>query len=153
MGSLKVTGLEDIVNVTAELRDSYRGMVKQGLYEGAKILADTLHDETGNIKTYNVPYFEQEVKELQASMGISRMKENNGTIEVNIGFTGYNSIKTKKHPNGQPNILVARSINSGASYMKKQPFVKTALKKSKDKAVNKTVKTIEKRIDEITKRG
>ena len=31
-------------------------------------------------------------------------------LNVKLGFDGYNGMKTKKYPKGQPNVLLARSI-------------------------------------------
>ena len=48
-------------------------------------------------------------------------------------------MKTKKYPNGQPNALIARAVNSGTSFRKKTRFL--------DKAVNASKKAAEAAMD------
>ncbi len=81
---------------------------------------------------------------LLEGLGISRIRDDNGFINVKIGFDGYNSVKTKKYPNGQPNVLIARAVNSGTSFRKKTKFV--------DKAVTASRKAAEKAMDETCNR-
>lgn len=76
---------------------------------------------------------------LLEGFGISRMRDDDGFVNVKLGFDGYNSVKTKKYPNGQPNALIARAVNSGTSFRKKTRFV--------DKAVNTSKKTAEAAMD------
>lgn len=76
---------------------------------------------------------------LLEGLGISRMRDDDGFVNVKLGFDGYNSVKTKKYPNGQPNALIARAVNSGTSFRKKTRFV--------DKAVNASKKAAEAAMD------
>ena len=71
--------------------------------------------------------------------GISRLKDDDGFVNVKLGFDGYNSTKTEKYPNGQPNVLIARSVNSGTTFRKKTKFV--------DKAVDSAKKAAEAAMD------
>ena len=66
--------------------------------------------------------------------GIAKFETDNGNVQTSVGFNGYNDIKTKKYPNGQPNQLIARVIESGSSYMDKTPFVRPAVNKVRKKA-------------------
>ena len=67
------------------------------------------------------------------------MRDDNGFINVKLGFDGYNATRTKKYPRGQPNVLIARSVNSGTTFRKKTKFV--------DKAVNSAKKAAEAAMD------
>lgn len=71
---------------------------------------------------------------LLEGFGISRMRDDDGFVNVKLGFDGYNSVKTKKYPNGQPNALIARAVNSGNSFRKKTKFVDKAVRASKKDA-------------------
>jgi len=91
----------------------------------------------------------QAKKGLQASYGITPMqRDENGFYNVKIGFDGYNSIKTKAYPNGQPNQMIARSVESGTSFLQKHPFVAPGVRKSRKAALKK----MEEIIDEETKK-
>ncbi len=81
---------------------------------------------------------------LLDGFGISPMETEDGFTNVKLGFDGYNSVKTKKYPNGQPNVLIARAVNSGTSFRKKTKFV--------DKAVTASRKSAERAMDETCNR-
>lgn len=72
---------------------------------------------------------------LLDALGISSMEEKSGYYDVKIGFDGYNGIKTKRWPNGQPNQMVARSIERGTSWMKANAFVKKAMAATRKRAL------------------
>ena len=54
---------------------------------------------------------------------------------MKIGFDGYNEVQTKTFPNGQPNALIARSIESGSSTREKTPFLRPALAAARKQAI------------------
>ena len=55
-------------------------------------------------------------------------------VNVKIGFAGYNATRTDKYPQGQPNALIARAVNSGTTFRKKTRFVDKAVSASKKSA-------------------
>lgn len=72
---------------------------------------------------------------LQSSFGISKKQQKGAsTWDVRLGFDGYNDVKTKKYPGGQPNAMIARTVESGSTYMIKQPFFRKAVNASKPAA-------------------
>lgn len=92
----------------------------------------------------------EQKKALYESFGITKMEDDGtGFLNVKIGFDGYNNIKTKRWPNGQPNQLVARSIESGTSFMLKHPFVKEGVSVSRKKAREILKKDVEQNIKKI----
>ena len=68
-----------------------------------------------------------------------------------IGFDGYNDIQSKRWPNGQPNQMVARAIESGTTWMHKNRFVARAVAKTKKQAVEAMRKRAEAEIKQIMK--
>ena len=80
---------------------------------------------------------------LIESFGISKMQDSNGYINVKLGFDGYNSIRTQKYPQGQPNVLIARIYENGGSTAEKQPFIKPALNKTRKAAQAKMAEVID----------
>ena len=48
---------------------------------------------------------------------------------------GYGSIPTKKYPNGTPNVMLMRSIESGTSFREKHPVFRPAVNRSRKKAI------------------
>lgn len=72
---------------------------------------------------------------LVHSFGIASLRNEGGFIHVKIGFDGYNEVQTKTFPNGQPNALIARSIESGSSTREKTPFLRPALAAARKQAI------------------
>ncbi|MEG1619251.1 MAG: hypothetical protein RR335_06755 [Eubacterium sp.] len=129
-------------------------IAKEAIYEGAKIVADEMKNEINKIprdryrylkkgEKYNVAP-EGEKKDLKESFGITKMKEDMMSWNVKIGFDGYGKYKTKKYPNGVPNQLIARAIESGSSVRGKYPFVRNTIKRKKREVVKKMDDVIEK---------
>lgn len=114
------------------------------IYAGAAIVTDAVRDELNSIPsdesfgTASHPTEgpkEAQKQGLSESLGIAKMRDNGtGFYDVRIGFDGYNDLKTKRWPNGQPNQMVARSVESGTTWMKKNPFIKRAAAKVRKRA-------------------
>lgn len=77
-------------------------------------------------------------KGLQDSLGIARMKATPAGLDVKLGFDGYNEIKTKKYPKGQPNMMIARSINIGTTWLRPTYFMDRTVTANEAK-VNKVI--------------
>ena len=84
-------------------------------------------------------------------MGISPMQDDGGYLNVKIGFDGYNATKTEKYPQGQPNQLVARGVESGTSWKQKKPFIRPAINASKSRAEAEMARILDQEIEKITK--
>lgn len=70
-----------------------------------------------------------------APPGIDR----NGNTNTHIGFEGYDS-------KGVPNALKARAMESGTSTLRKRPFVRPAVNKTKKKAIEEMGKKLDEEI-------
>lgn len=121
-------------------------VIGEAVYEMAKVVADKVRSSIqalptvsneANIATYKKGYSRLSDKEKQGLLdgfGISPLQEDSGFVNVKLGFDGYNSVKTKKYPQGQPNALIARVTESGSSYREKTPFMRPAVNASKKQA-------------------
>lgn len=130
-------GTEKYIKQLESLLDATDDMCKRAVYDGAKIVADELKQEIKRIPTVPENYHgtpekpingatNEQIDGLLESMGLAPMDRSGGAINTKLGFDGYNSTVTKKYPKGQPNMLIARSINSGTSFRQKNPFVDRA---------------------------
>lgn len=70
-----------------------------------------------------------------APPGVDRL----GNTNTKIGFEGYDR-------KGVPNALKARAMESGTSRLKKRPFIRPAVNKTKKKAIEEMGKTLEEEI-------
>lgn len=140
MANLKIEGIDSLLAYTAKLQKGADAIIKESMYEGVKIVADEarksveeLHTEKGG----TVPKYISPIQKdgLRKGLGVSTYRKEDGQWVAVIGFAGYNGMKTKKYPQGQPNALIARSVESGTSYQKKEPFMRKALNRSKARAM------------------
>lgn len=164
MATLKMQGLDEFERMLSQLADS--GTVEticgKTIYEGARIVADAIQKEIDTLplvhphargvdssKLDGITSLQK--KGLAEGFGITSMRNENGYYNVKLGFDGYNDVKTKQYPSGQPNVLVARSINSGTSFRAKNAFVNRAIRASRKKAEEAMVKTAESEFKKLTK--
>ena len=111
-------GLEEYELFLSKLGEAAKPMIGAALYRGGEIMADALKKSVRA----------EQKKGLLDGFGISKMRKDNGVYNIKLGFDGYNSVKTKKYPQGQPNALIARSVESGTSFRKPHPFVQPVVR-------------------------
>lgn len=147
--------LQSIANVTDEA-------IGAGVYAMAEVVADKVRDNIqalptvsneANIATYRQGYSrlsDLEKQGLLEGFGVTPMQDDGGYKNVKLGFDGYNSIKTKKYPQGQPNVLIARVTESGSSYRQKTPFMRTAVNASRKEALEKGREAVDRVLGDIS---
>ena len=146
--------LQSIANVTDEA-------IGAGVYAMAEVVADRVRaniqvlptvSNEANIATYRQEYSrlsDPEKQGLLDGFGVSPMQDDGGYKNVKLGFDGYNSVKTKKYPNGQPNVLIARVTESGSSYRQKTPFVRPAVNASRKEALEKGREAVDRVLEAV----
>ena len=140
MGMNLEADLSEIEGLFTRLEGAAGRAAAKGLYKGAGIVADAVKQSISGL-----PIDERHVKDGEMLTGITRqqkaglidgfgiapLKDENGYLNVKLGFDGYNSVKTKSFPNGQPNSMIARSVNSGTSFRQRIPFVDSTVSANK----------------------
>ena len=114
-------------------------IIGRALYEGAKVVADGIKDALVRLPADDSPYGKHwrtsinsvQKKGLIDGFGIAPEQKRDGFINVKLGFDGYNEMHTKDRPNGQPNPMIARSLESGTSFMPKNPIISQTTKSLK----------------------
>ena len=159
MAKLTFRGLEEYELRISRLGKETERIAGEAIYEGAGIVADAVK---ANIQALPVVtgYGTSEtplpggVTAVQKAgliegFGISTMQNEGGYFNVKLGFDGYNRTKTKKYPQGQPNQLVARGVESGTSWKQAHPFVKPAVAKSRKQAEKAMADKLDEEIEKI----
>ena len=158
----KVTtqGMDELTQMLAGLKDAAPGVAAAGLYEGAGLMADKVSQAVQGIATKRFKYpappgkarmpspEEKEILE-KARHGIAKFKNTGDTVNTSVGFqnSGYATLNGRTVP--VP--VIANAINSGTSFMKKQPFFRSAVSRNRT-AVQEAIKNgVIKAIDEMTK--
>lgn len=160
MAKLQFKGLEEYEAQLLKLRGLTEQMIGEAIYEGAAIVADEVKKgieslpiddryATGGTMLHGIT---QEQKQgLLDGFGIASMQNENGYLHVKLGFNGYNSMRTKNFPNGQPNSMIARSVNSGSSFRQRIPFVDNAVNSAKSRAEEKMKQKLDEAIEKAIK--
>lgn len=147
LARIKFGRLKEYELKLSKLGDNIEDIAGKAIYEGAKIVADEVKAQLDglNTTTDNIAmaryreqrpiYITKRAKEgLISSFGVTPLsKDKEGVYNVKLGFDGYNDVKTKKYPNGQPNQLIARACESGSSAMIKQPFFRKSVQATRKK--------------------
>lgn len=149
MAKLKMQGLERYEQQLLKLKDISREAIGQAIYDGAGIVADQVManiqslpvDERGYTKEGTLHGVTSLQKAgLAEGFGIAKLQDEGGYAHVKLGFNGYNGVKSKRYPNGQPNSMIARSVNSGSSFRDRIPFVDNAVSAKKSAAEQAMIK-------------
>ena len=149
MANIELEGFETYLKQLNALKTDSTKICKAVVYPGAKILADALRSEVGGLPTIsdarainnyrnglvNDALSESQKAGLVESLGVSPIKrDNGGMVQCSVGFTGYNGVRTRKFPGGQPNAEVARSLEKGTSYLRRNAFATRAVRKARASA-------------------
>ena len=155
--SIQVTGMEELLNKMDKLPEIADKVAAEALYEGAGVVADQVSRAVRGIATEPFRYAfggrtrkpspEEKAIMQGAAKGISKFRRDGASINTSVGIqkAGYAVLdgQTKPIP------LIANAINSGTSFMKKQPFLRKAFSQSKSKATAAIEAGIQKRMKEF----
>ena len=161
MAKITFPGLNDYELMISKLSKGVDDIAGKAIYAGAGIVADAIKE---NIKALPIVrgygtaenplpggVTAPQKAGLIDGLGISPMQSDAGYLNVKIGFDGYNATKTEKYPQGQPNQLVARGVESGTSWKQKKPFIRPAINASKSRAEAEMARILDQEIEKITK--
>ena len=122
----------------------------KAIYEGADIVADAIKKGVQSLRVSDEQYAEKvtgirtiQKQGLIDSLGIAKATTDNGYRNVKIGFDGYNKLTSQKYPQGQPNAMIARSVNNGTYFRTATHFVDRAVRRSKAQAEQAMAKQAE----------
>lgn len=155
MAKITVTGFEAFSDKLGKLAVSETTKVLvEGVYLGAgeiaralKAAINELPSEEGSWQFYEktiVGLSDTQKQGLIDGVGIAKIESDGSSVNTKVGFNGYNDHVTKHYPQGQPNALVARSLESGSSIGTKHPIVRPT--------ANKVRKTVEKKMADKVKK-
>ena len=161
MAKIKAKGIEQYSKALAQLEMRARTEVcGAALYGGADILADAVRSALEEVPTdtgYGTPDHPldgpnpAQKAALLDSFGVTPMWDDMGVLDIKVGFEGYNGIRTKRWPKGQPNAMVARSIERGTSFMAAHPVIKKAVASVRKRVLVTMQKSLEMSLDKILK--
>lgn len=160
MAKWKFDGIDDYVAQLQKLEDFSRANIGRTVYQGAKVVADHIKEAIKGIPTDDRKYVwsgqrrgitAEQRDGLVEGFGIAPIQNKNGFINVKLGFDGYNSVTSKDFPNGQPNLMIARMVESGTSFMPKIGTVSRATSEVRQQCEETMRQVLDEEISKITK--
>lgn len=159
MATLKTSGLTEVMKMLEQIGQNTDEIVAKATIAGASVATDEMRKEISNLRTSDqyaggngkrYP-LKSDIKGLLDSLGFTPVRFNDSIADVNVGFDGYNSSKSKKYPKGHPNRMVANSINKGTSFLIAQPFINRTKRKAQDACIAKMQEELDKEIKKLSK--
>lgn len=161
MATISFKGIDEYIKKieTLELKERDE-VIGAAVYKGAGIAAKALKEAIealptdGGLGSSEHPLIGPnriQKKALLDSFGITPMRNDNGFVNVKLGFDGYNSIKTKRWPKGQPNAMIARSVERGTTFMYPNKFIQKTVRRINKQVVGEMQTVVDEKINAIMK--
>ena len=157
---LKADGLSEVSELLGKMEDRAPAVAGKALYDGAGIMAAEIRKSAESIKTApfkyagngntRLPSPEEKEIVMAAGTGIAKFDKNGAEVNTSVGYrnAGYADLNGKK----KPIPLIVNSINSGTSFMQKQPFVRKAANSGGKKSIEAMKKVIETEFEAMSKK-
>ena len=151
MAKWNFEGNDKYIEQLRKLEADSDDIIKRAVYEGAGLVADAVKAAARDLRTDDEYHKEgdmqmgprSEQKEgLIDGFGISKMKDEDGYINVKLGFSGTND-------RGEKNTTVARQVEGGTSWMVKQPFIRQASNATKNACEQKMAQVFDEEIAKL----
>lgn len=157
---LRIIGLKEYEGKLLTLESMTTEIIGKAVYQGAATVADAVKAGiesipidtryvTGSATLYGIT--PEQKQGLRDGFGIAKMRNDGGYMNVKLGFDGYNDMQTDNYPGGQPNSLIARSVNAGTYFRQRYPFIDNAVANTRRAAEQKMAETAEKAIEKVMK--
>lgn len=164
MATITVKNLDKYADLFSSKGLGREGIIKYAVYDGAKIIADGVRDAIEGLHALpNDAAYIAIKKHIKGNITVEQQKglldglflepitNHDGYISTRIGFAGYNSIRSDEYPNGQPNAMIARSVEGGTSARRKQPFVRPTVNKLRKQAEQAMSSSLDEKLKETMK--
>ena len=134
--TMEVSGMEELEKRLAQLEtEKAQGIAAVALYEGARVTADAVSQAVQGIATkrfkypappgkQRMPSPEEKALLVNARKGVAKFRKTPMNVNTSVGMqnSGYGTLNGKTVPIP----MIANAINSGTSFMKRQPFFRKA---------------------------
>ena len=154
-------GVDEITKMLNSLGENADRAASSGLYDGAAVMADEVKSHARAIRSVKFHYAKfppkvmrdvshEEKEAVQNGVGIARFEHTTGNVMTSVGYgrtAGYAMIAGRK----KAIPMIANAINSGTSFLRKQPFFRHAVLTGTRPASEAIQKTIEDKLDQMIK--
>lgn len=137
MAKFKFDGIDKYIESLEKIGPKgAEGIIRYAVYPGAAVVADAIRSE---IATNHHGY-----GDLEDSLSLANMRNDNGYINTKITFAGYDR-------NGTPNAIKAAVLESGRSdnTIQATHFISKTVKSVTDRAISEMSKALDEKIGQI----
>lgn len=161
MAKFKIVGIDAAFSQFGEIARESEGIAKMCVYDGARVVADAVKQNIRALPERDPKKFGTQKNKVRGAtpaekqamlngMGIAAHRVSSGSVNTVIGFDGYDGNPTKSYPKGHAISMIARTIESGSSWLTATPFMKRAIASSQSAAASAMAARFD---EEISKRG
>lgn len=131
--------------------------LNRAVHKGSGIVADKIRENIAALPEDSFRYLVEfdmfhgvpkcQKKDLAESFGLTPIdRDRDGFVHTKAGFEGYGSYPTSTYPEGVPNQILARAVESGSSVREKTPFVAPAVRATRKAAISAMEEVIDEEI-------
>lgn len=141
MAKSTVVGADSWISTIEGLEADSDAIAGRAVYGGAAVIADGIREAIKALPSQTQDgkrrrgVTEVERAGLLDGLGVAQHRRADGKVNTKIGMDGYNAYVTTKYPKGHPNSMVARSLESGTSWLTKTPFIAPTVRRLKASTV------------------
>ena len=154
--TIKTEGLAQVEKLLNTLGESAQAVASAGVYEGAGVMSEAIKSYANGIQTVPFHYAvfiqrdvspEEKAIVTNARVGIAKFDKSGGGVNTSVGYSkaGYAILAGRRKAIPK----IANAINSGTSFMRKQPFFRQAVNNEKGRVSDTIVQKIEEKIEEL----
>ena len=136
MATIRFSGIDAYRERLQRLEQDSEEILKRAVYDGAAIVADEVRQRLHAVLSPDA------TGQLESSLGISKIQNDQGYVNARIGFDGYDS-------KGVPNQLKANVLESGSTRQPKRPFMRPAVNAARRPAEAKMEQVVEQQIENL----
>lgn len=160
MSRLDASGTDEMMELLRGLGSETERVCSMALYKGAQITADALREATESLPTepwHPVPGMrggrplevitEADKEDLLNGIGIAKFEHTGSGVSTAASFEGYTRRTERNFPNGVPLPMIARSIESGSSVRRKNPFIRRTVTAREPEIIDAMEETVHNAVD------
>lgn len=143
MANMKFTMPEDFIKKISSLGDKTDEVIAKVLEAGAEVVESEVRNNLETQIGNNTKQKSKSTGQLISALGTASVRQDKkGVMNVKIGFS-------ENRRDGKKNAMIATILEYGKSNQKARPFIKPALRKSKDACINAMIRKLDEEIERL----
>lgn len=143
MANMKFTMPEDFIKKISSLGDKTDEVIAKVLEAGAEVVESEVRNNLETQIGNNTKQKSKSTGQLISALGTASVRQDKkGVMNVKIGFSENRS-------DGKKNAMIATVLEYGKSNQKARPFIKPALRKSKNACINAMIRKLDEEIERL----